>query len=523
MILEYLPRQELKQCRLVSKLWGIRCEELLKLKLDTLYLSPRDGDMERFDAMTQDPHFAKKIKHLVIDSAQFVKYSMPAYSEVLFTQLLDDDYSAKHASNHLGFAHLTGLIGAPKQLPFFGRGEFMSRAYGKCQDDPVFLEGFRQYCRLVVQQANSHSPFWFDRARRGLQSIGLLQSLTICNTWEMLYFVQNNYYLDGVIEGATVKRIAERLRDGEIRLERNRALGKSPVARSMPPTVVLPMARAMPWHEPDIHKLPQKPVSDGSLEFAVVVELLKSSGQQPLEIIVPGDSRAESGLPANVFDTTWPTATTFPIICRRLENLDIELAFRKLEPLKGLQSLLKETTSLRKLSLKLPYDPEEDDGADTMHDYSHVFTAEGCYLPTLRNLSLFGMATSYRNLARLLFIDCPALTTLALSYIHLTDGKWEDFIEGLRQSNSLQTCQILGPLTYPHLCWFCYSDNTFHVVNPDAGWESDGHMSFWAAHTRYVNEGGRHPSLAAGKPDGASAEYMVRLNRTLDELRASRV
>ncbi len=133
------------------------------------------------------------------------------------------------------------------------------------------------------------------------------------------------------------------------------------------------------------------------------------------------------------------------------------------------------------------------------------------------------MATSYRNLARLLFIDCPALTTLTLSYIHLHDGKREDFIECLRQSDTLQACQILKPLTYPNDRWYSYNDDSFDVGDPEPGWESEEHMSLLSAVSRYVTEGGRLPSLVAGKPDGASAEYMVRLNGTLDELRASRV
>ncbi len=258
---------------------------------------------------------------------------------------------------------------------------FTTTGYGRCEDDPVFLEGFRHYCWLVQQQANFHSSFWFDRARPGLQSIGPLQSLTICNTWEILFFFRYNDELNQVNDAASVEVFAQCLRDGDLQLVRNRGLGKSPVARSMPPTVVLPMARANSWHQPYIQKLRKKPLSDRSLEFAVVVELLKSSGQQPLEIMVPGDCRQESRLPAIIFDTTWPTSTSLPIVCRKLEILDMELASHNLEPMHCLQSLLKETTSLRKLSLTLPYDPDNDAEADNIQDLTHILQQRGAISP----------------------------------------------------------------------------------------------------------------------------------------------
>ncbi|KAL8923350.1 MAG: hypothetical protein Q9208_004620 [Pyrenodesmia sp. 3 TL-2023] len=273
------------------------------------------------------------------------------------------------------------------------------------------------------------------------------------------------------------------------------------------------MARAMPWHEPDMETRCSKWMSDGSLEFVRLIELLKSSGQQPVEIVVPGDFRYTSGVPAIVFNTTWPTSTCFPAIGSRLETLILELASGGAVPLHGLQSLLKHTTSLRKLSLTQPYQGLRNNVSD--YTYSDVFPPQGRCLPALSSLHIKGMAASYHNLASLLFIDCPALTFLQLASIHLIDGHWEDFIEGLRQSHGLQSCEITEPLTYAINRWYCFSDCLLvrreNVIV---------HVSTLC---RYINEGGRHPSLTAGEPDSASAKYMVKLNETLDKLRTSRV
>ncbi|KAL8833092.1 MAG: hypothetical protein Q9170_004501 [Blastenia crenularia] len=507
MILGHLPRPEIKKSRLIAKIWADCGQHLLKLKLDTLYLSARDEeDMDRFDAVTQHSHFAPKIKHLVFDSAQFVEYTMHGYFEALRFQLLDQ------------------LMAASDGPSFYIQARSMEEAFARCRSDSVFLDGFRQYCRLVQEQKNLQSEPWFERARRGLQRIGPLESLAIRNTWKTLFFAENDF-TDHADEyqgkGWTAVEVAKALLNGDLRLVEDGEFGQSPVARSIPPAVLLPVARTSSWHEPNIQILRGKPVSDGSLEFAIIIELLKSSGQQPLEIMLPGDYRHGAGIPSFVFDSTWPASTSLPVVCQKLESLDIELATHIIRPIHGLQSLFQDSTRLRKLSLTLPYDCEDDTTADYGYHTSHVFSERGCRLPALENLELSGMATSYRDLARLLFIDCPALTSLQLSYIHLNDGSWEDFIEGLRMSDNLQTCPIKKPLTYPDERWYYYNDDIFDQENP--GWENFEHMAFLFALSWYINEGGRHPSLAAGEPNGASAKYLVKLNETLSGLRASSV
>ena len=46
-----------------------------------LYLSPREKDMEAFDAVTQHPDLKMSVKNIIYDSARFVKYTFPEYLE----------------------------------------------------------------------------------------------------------------------------------------------------------------------------------------------------------------------------------------------------------------------------------------------------------------------------------------------------------------------------------------------------------------------------------------------------------
>ena len=76
-ILENLSQTDVKQARLVSNKWaaiGAR-----SLNVHTVYLSPRDKDMEVFEVITQHPIFRATAKHLVFDSAQFIKLSEEHY------------------------------------------------------------------------------------------------------------------------------------------------------------------------------------------------------------------------------------------------------------------------------------------------------------------------------------------------------------------------------------------------------------------------------------------------------------
>ena len=510
MIFEYFSGKNLKTCRFVSKMW-YDCVALTgRITIDTLYLSPREKDMEVFDAITHDSYLRRNIKHLVFDAAQFVKRSKDRYFESLCRQLADEHQRGQHSSNP-GFQHLESLMLTPNPCD---HEDF----FQKCCNDPLFLEGFAQYHHLVEEQRNICSQSWFDRASHGLQRMVHLESVALRNTWDMLFFANPAF-----ISGREVDDVEAQKRDLDaalVLLEKkgNTSQGRSPVARSWPPTALLPMARVDPWDDPKPTKSHYRRggLSDGSLELLKLFEVLKVTRQQPSEMLLLSDWDG-NGIPPIVFDIGWTSSDCFPTICGRLQILDIQLAPGDIRSLHGLQCLLQNTPALGRLSLKLPYSTEY---AMDVFDYSHVFPGTGWRHPTLSSVNIAGLSATYRELAALLFVHIPQLEFLQLSYVDLADGKWEDFIEGLRNCDKLRNCQIKEPLTYPDR-WYYWNVYTDWTTGPVDTWESEGHYRFLAALSQYINEGGRHPSLVDGEPNKASAKYMIKLDKTLRELRAA--
>lgn len=74
-IISFLPNQDLKSARLVSKRWGSLGGRML---IGTLYISPREIDMAVFDNITRHRDLSKSVKTLVYDSAQFFNFRSAA-------------------------------------------------------------------------------------------------------------------------------------------------------------------------------------------------------------------------------------------------------------------------------------------------------------------------------------------------------------------------------------------------------------------------------------------------------------
>ncbi|KAL8720926.1 MAG: hypothetical protein Q9225_002282 [Loekoesia sp. 1 TL-2023] len=546
-----LSTKDLKSTRLVCKRWAPLGLELLNI--DTVYLSPREKNMEVFDGITQHPIISKSIKHLVYDSAQFIKLPLRQYYAALGNQF---EAVIKHRNNPVVQNQFEGYTDYD-ELPYWVR---MHRVMGEQRVE----DGLRHYWNLAQEQNNLFSNLWFARARQGLEAIGTLEAVTVRCTWDMIFVAKAMYHRDlesGMerndaictdlfmggddenSDDAEEKSIIGPEKDDEEKfndLEGNIPLipsvrdqeyqGKSPVARSWPISRLLPMAPIDPWINPTIANLRKEWVSDGCFEVLKLIQLLKSAHQQPSKLVLSGGWHDHKGIPPIVLNLEkWPGSMQLHAVCQKLQVLDIKLASCVVEPdftrdifpcLDGLQSLFRTTSALRRLSLELPLDRDIDTQTDTgdekYYNYSQVFppVTDWC-LPTLNTLSLSGLSTSYRNVVGLLWLNLPNLKDLQCSYIQLTDGNWEDLVEGLRCTDTVEVCQIEKPLLYaPNRFYFPGDDNDF--------WESKMHFRFLSAVSSYITDGGRHPSLAVGEPDSQSARYMVKLNATLDELRKAR-
>ncbi|KAL8846925.1 MAG: hypothetical protein Q9221_008013 [Calogaya cf. arnoldii] len=96
-ILAYLPKKDLKSARQVNKRWASLGGQML---IGTLYISPREIDMNAFEGITKHQDLAKSVKHLVYDSAQFYNFdSAASYYAELYEAHVQGAYL------HLGQAH----------------------------------------------------------------------------------------------------------------------------------------------------------------------------------------------------------------------------------------------------------------------------------------------------------------------------------------------------------------------------------------------------------------------------------
>lgn len=596
--LEQLPRRAIKHARFVCREWadlGARA-----LAIDTVYLSPRDKDMERYDTIIQHPIFGKTVKHLVFDSAQFVELSLPDYFTKFIIGLNDqalhqnelaqieelaeqdgmrdgderaregepgneqeavDEDDVKHrdeasterepTNNHASHRQrLIRQLGLPFTRLSAASEIFDRHAEGQFRSDKSLMDGFRQYTQLAKQQQNILSKAWFDRACQGLKAIGDLKSVTVCNAWSMIQpeiFAPSRreepyeaFWSDDVYSGREGLRVASGDTDwyddrnelfvdgegfGEVEhvslLESHRPVSVcredtysalSPLARSWPSTWLLPFSPIYPQRNPKAI-MKNMGISDGSFEVLKLGQLLNAAGKQPLKINLLGGWK---GLSTVAFcSRRWPVSSRLASACGRLQVLDIKLVPQGRPQgnsyclrLEGLRSMFHASPTLQKLSLSMLFGAAEggveEDGFYTLQN---AFPCGADWqLPTLRDLDLSGFAVSYERLAGLLFLDFPNLKKLRLGYIQLMGGSWDDFVEGLRRLDTLQSCRITNPLLYLGALL-------------DSYYQAHGGRETMEVLDDYINEGGRHPGLLEDEPDAASAKYQARLNETLDRLR----
>ncbi|KAL8643988.1 MAG: hypothetical protein Q9226_007994 [Calogaya cf. arnoldii] len=527
-ILENLSQTDVKQARLVSKKWaaiGARSLNVL-----TVYLSPRDKDMEVFDVITQHPIFRATAKHLVFDSAQFIKLSEEHYITA-FIRDLEAQAEYDECPYAQRFIHLLNkpFTESACDTAIFDR----DHAHDHFRSVEELMDGFRQYSEYVEQQKNLLYKPWFHRACRGLEALPYLRTVTVCNAWSTIH-VEDYAGGDSQMEGAEVpwddlfvdnacdeeRRPYDYLSiSGPALLSRiDEYSGQSPVARLWPNNCLRPIGPLYPLLNPKL-AMRRMGISDGSFEVYKLGQLLNAARKQPSEIMLPGGWGSHHGLSPIVFNVrNWPVFTHLSSVSGRLEVLHV-----KLSPhinvtgdwetdkyyLSGLKSMISNAKALQELTLSKVLGPAETDTEHGVFNLGQIFPPVAEWLcTTLRKLELHGFPTSYKQLAGLLFLNIPNLEVLRLGNMTLFDGHWADIVEGLRHLDALQSCIITDGLFY-------LGDD--YLYNDDYGID-EAVLQL----CRYINHGGRHPSLFSYEPDTASAKYMVRLNETLDELRLVR-
>ncbi|KAL8642169.1 MAG: hypothetical protein Q9226_008538, partial [Calogaya cf. arnoldii] len=185
-ILSYLGKADLKRARIVCKKFASLGGQIL---VDTLYLSPRDKDMEVFDAVTRHPDLKVSVKNIVFDSAQFVKYTLSQYLMKLNSAYIKGRFS-ELGSARAALAKIHVVM--QKHGPIHP-----DEVDGLLEDEqapslPVITQGYRQYTLHAQEQDNIFLSSWYTRASKGLRRLGPIKSAVIRNSWEMIYMPSGN-------------------------------------------------------------------------------------------------------------------------------------------------------------------------------------------------------------------------------------------------------------------------------------------------------------------------------------------
>ncbi|KAL8657010.1 MAG: hypothetical protein Q9226_002352 [Calogaya cf. arnoldii] len=502
MIINYLPRRSRKRMRLVCRTWGALGAEGL---IDRVFISPFEVDMKVFDEISRHPIFSKSVKQLVYDAAQFHPHS---YSDADYLRwLLEDFYTGYMRYNTVMSDETRDL---KRAITSIDSDEYQAQA--------AFVRGQEQCCHHAEEHVNITTTSWFDRVRIGLNNLLSVETVVMRNSWDMIY---DDAPADNEKNGSdfetswTVQGCANVNKDG-------RRMVGSPLARSWPPTYLRPgLVQSYNYHDP----LHARAVSDGTREFSRLLQLLDSvcMTQRIKGFQVSGDTAAHRGVSPYAFFDAKGADSYFTTLSRNLRVLSLTLTPCTLEParqpmldLQILKKALESTQSLEWLSLNLPLAVDDFEVRD-VHSLYHltlVFPQTTAWnLPCLRGLRLRGLRASFDELITLLYLNCPKLQSLDLSYFQLKDGHWEDIIEGLCRLPDFRFCNFFEN----GLLWS--TDDLFNIwADTDERYE-DGERDFCDIICRYVSSGGRHPCLARDAPDSASTEYMVRLNERLDNLR----
>lgn len=180
-ILSGLEKMDLKRTRLTCKRLASIGGQILVVNL---YLSPREKDMQVFDAITQHPDLKKSVKNIIFDTAYFEEGTSLDY--VYAVRRVNES----HGFENLGQAHSTikdmyvasHAASASPDLPY----RFDSEAE-ELTCHPVMLEGYRRFILHAQEHGNILLSSWYDRAFEGLKKIGQIKAAVMGNSWKMIY------------------------------------------------------------------------------------------------------------------------------------------------------------------------------------------------------------------------------------------------------------------------------------------------------------------------------------------------
>lgn len=532
LVFRHLPQTDRKQLRLASKTFASVGALVL---IDTIYISPYRQDIEVFNKITSHPILSKGVKHLVYDTAQFhLDLSQVDYYNLLCHNFhLVSSYMTSINVTITVYDDLSNLVLLSEAEPRFSHRADTQLGLRLCQSQSAFRDGYKQYRDLAEEmfqlrhgQSRANNTSWFQEVLDGLIKLGPIRSVTLDNSFakrhsvgmEALYDV-DLYGTGQILDGYTTRAM--------VRSNGTRPVG-SPLARSWPPHFLQPITRhslalAMgEWNRLDSRGIYPK----GHFELDTVLQLLKSAAKLPevQKISALRGSFDTDAVTHCIFETKGLGSPLIIEASMTLKILELEFAYVMDDDpdfdMGILRSFLENASSLQAMSLDFQSRLKEDgirEHGKLLHSSTEMFPPFAKWrVPNLSTLKLRGVSFPYRELAGLLFANLPRLKSLIFHTVQLTEGRWEDIVEGLRRLRDLIDCHIGGKrgIVLPMSAEDVVDEGRLDFVR-------DGPWRYMSKIDRYVLHGGRHPFLPHDAPASASDQYFSRLNETLRKLRAT--
>lgn len=473
-VCKYLPKSDLKACRLVSKSWSHHASNYLFSKI---YISPRQEDIEVFSLITQHAQLSNCVKSLEYDGTNFSpSYSYGDYVYHLFKQAADfsDLYRMVLNSTVLQLTQST--------KPCSKISATLVAALQKIWSHAVVMEGHREWkVRDDYQQSIVKSGEFLRILTRGLRKLDRLNSVEVCKEWHTVE-LSDSWRSRSSIDNMDLS---------------DPYFYGSPFGRAWGFSHPIPHG----WVEetPDLYGS-----ATGREEFQIITTALSQSQRHIRSFHVPRP-------PVSIFGPNVTKILVDHIInaYSSLEVLRLSLHLNEYTECTGmtarykflpdLQALLGSSGGLRHLELTLPRDNWD---ANTFFNYRQIFPTDDTQWTRLTNLSIDALAISVKDLVHLLTSKMPSLRELTFSEIKLVEGRWEGVIEFLKTSMHL----LSFPL--PRSCQLLHLEG--RVFLDDMGADEDGFL-FRKEIETYVISGGRHPCLRPDEDVSASRKYLLDL------------
>ena len=490
LVAKYLVKSDLKNLRSVAKAWSANATPLL---FDRAYISPYDKDIQVFANITQNPTFASSIKDLIFDISSVPKLSYGNYFDQLRREIRSITAHPDRPFSYYSSSRQRNQF--VNDITQHGRDtDLLLSKYGK---ERLLVEGFRLWQQLTAQeQHNLGGGVYFNALSAGLRRLPNLQAVKIDNAiWKRNRLHTSILWAPLCLEDA---------------LKPYHVLGVeysgSPLSRSW-----------NPWHlRPK--RSEYEPENSEPRSLDLVMRAL-SSTKRRIKRFQYDPSPFYEGLSPMLFSRHKIT-DRFPrhmaIALCQLELLELKITaceyqlvgHGSVDPLGFLPQLLEQIKSLKRLTLNLETaervtqwrdNPPNQQLDDSCLSYSQVFPRQGRW-PHLEMFSLRGLAIDGLDLLVLVISQMPNLRRLWLNRIDLLGARWEGIVEAMR---------LLGPWELFSLQEnFRHQDRQWWPCSPEYEEEEYARLNEFM---RYISEGGRHPSLPPGSPDGLGRWFFIQM------------